>query len=101
MRIIDWSSDVCSSDLSNSTFRRANAVCVSALPAALSASPILETPWATMAAPTVARSGAISCACGQSPMTTDRKSVVEGKGGAVRVDVGGGGNIHKKTTHTI
>src|SRR3546814_14345169 len=103
MRISDWSSDVCSSDLTPSQ----------PPPAFAGGGPDQEL--AAEAAITDQRGGAASddssnpcgAACSpdpcsyQSPSTIrKRKGGEEGKGVSVRVDLGGRRNIKKNQTHT-
>src|SRR3546814_20218905 len=114
MRISDWSSDVCSSDLSGVRKMRA---WPRLSPLARPASPGASTPPAILArlflrpaamqGPTFqqliqtlnAYWAAQGCVLVQ-PLDLavgagDRKSVVSGKGGSVRLDSGGGGLIKK------
>src|SRR3546814_15665678 len=95
MRISDWSSDVCSSDLPIRGSRRSTA------------SIITRIRWATASccgAPTISPTlrKRKSASCGRRPPRdrthTDRKSVVEGKSVSVRVDLGGRRIIKKTTT---
>src|SRR3546814_18671605 len=76
MRIIDWSSDVCSSDLVSLQAALINSIIAVALgvPAG------------------------IALARRKGSWTGDRKSVVQGKRVSVRVDLGGGRLIKKKTS---
>src|SRR3546814_18186846 len=94
MRISDWSSDVCSSDLS----RRRRI-------------PSPSTTWSSCGAATAAMQGrlrALRSMLSGSPGSpgsastdrTDRKSVVEGKRVSVRVDLGGRRIIKKKKRDT-
>src|SRR3546814_5461413 len=91
MRISDWSSDVCSSDLS---FRGQ----VSALSSLVltkngqSTKPVLG--WLSRA---TCRTNCTNRCCGLSN-PPDRKSVVSGKSVSVRVDLGGRRIIKNKTT---
>src|SRR3546814_5250677 len=95
MRISDWSSDVCSSDLHNSTMKLNSE---STLPATLDA-PGANTPNGVMT-----RSGdegaSRSLRQTRSPSAADRKSVVSGQSVSGRVDLGGRRIIKKQTTHT-
>src|SRR3546814_11151859 len=105
MRISDWSSDVCSSDLSNQPFPRPG------LP--LGPAPMTDGPTVTLAAdfPAItlddvrAAADRINGAVVRTPtlksqtlseMVGDRKSVVEGKSVSVRGDLGGRRIIKKK-----
>src|SRR3546814_12884411 len=99
MRISDWSSDVCSSDLYDTSDLKAYAL--------FSQTELSVSEQLTLVAGlsynhetrdfTVDYSGV--------PGGTDRKSVVQGKSESVSVDHGGGGNIKKtltndRTTHS-
>src|SRR3546814_13684438 len=93
MRISDWSSDVCSSDL-----RRARQ-------ATESASNSMTTSSATASAPMMrlpangGRFARVTSWCRQTTALScsiDRKSVVEGKSVSVRVDLGGRRIMNKK-----
>src|SRR3546814_12939736 len=108
MRISDWSSDVCSSDLlssrlpcqcpflnesasiSNKSTVQASFLCKSQLSSLLS--PSGSTVDMTVGCFSLANP--ISTKCTPGPL--DRKSVVEGKSVAVRVDLGGRRIINKK-----
>src|SRR3546814_20966914 len=88
MRISDWGSDVCSSDLYYCGGERVvvgatGAVCppVSAAPCSAFASPV-PAPGASGAAASFVAASAAGAA-------SDRKSVVSGKSVSVRVDLGG------------
>src|SRR3546814_3246146 len=90
MRISDWSSDVCSSDLSTLTALRSR----------------LDSSRASASVSSLALPSPISCRfpsrCKRRnqeapPRDRDRKSVVEGKSVSVRVDLGGRRIIKKKT----
>src|SRR3546814_11619953 len=91
VRISDWSSDVCSSDLSewmvnknprnrvpSTHFRNAGCTTVR------SNRPRMDSLLSSLKSRN------------KSAFRTDRKSVVRGKSGSVRVDLGGGGIIKKK-----
>src|SRR3546814_20632489 len=88
MRISDWSSDVCSSDLTCLSCRAERARFTRATcPSTVS----------TRSHPIPA---AIAGPCHdavRNPDMPDRKSVVSGKSVSVRVDLDGSGNIEKKT----
>src|SRR3546814_12046834 len=100
MRISDWSSDVCSSDLKNrrSQLRRPR----------VQIQKLLRRSIATLATPsmpgriTACRSPASSASTRKrfwpSTLEVDRKSVVEGKSVSVRVDLGGRRILKKKNT---
>src|SRR3546814_18224584 len=95
MRISDWSSDVCSSDLSSysATSR------VTTLPEPIIAHVPMVTPgrmvlFAPSEAPRRTRMGETSQSASVSG--EDRKSVVSGKSVSVRVDLGGRRIIKKK-----
>src|SRR3546814_16950316 len=108
MRIIDWSSDVCSSDLA----RVVAAVNALRLPHQFVewqveqfrdflARPVGAGVRHPIASSACARSAMMSSICSipTDTRTTsgDRKSVVTGKGVSVRVDLGGRRSIQKKT----
>src|SRR3546814_20219245 len=121
MRISDWSSDVCSSDLSTySSFDRSRSVssirsrnrppCFlahSQLWSAVRTLPTCRVPVGegakrvtTVIARAYSRFGhAVTTNCSRGDAETDRKSVVWGKSVTVRVDYGGHRTIkkHKKT----
>src|SRR3546814_17034086 len=108
MRISDWSSDVCSSDLVPNSPDFDHTGKIMRFTVASSAStPSVKLPAA--GAPLFAAAPAMDqdlplnspvAARRRLALTrTDRKSVVEGKGGAVRVMLGGARLIKKKTTH--
>src|SRR3546814_15804038 len=111
MRISDWSSDVCSSDLGGARWRKSRST--------------LRQPISTRSRtrartcplrrkPGDSNEGSYSCgrirhphkrgklgppeAAGRNRRTADRKSVVRGKRVSVRVDVGGRRNNKKKKT---
>src|SRR3546814_18587329 len=96
MRISDWSSDVCSSDLSRNisiiSMRSSgeNAFLISRVKPNTSTDCSTFSSAASSSAPT-------SVALRPKRLSTiDRKSVVEGKGVSVRVDLGGRRIINKK-----
>src|SRR3546814_13788675 len=96
MRISDWSSDVCSSDLPDQiilTSGPRNGLCLTLL--ALQAAggrALIEDPGCP-----VMRKGLNLAGVEAVPVPVgDRKSVVEGKSVSVRVDLGGGRMIKKK-----
>src|SRR3546814_16389328 len=94
MRISDWSSDVCSSDLSggrgsSARVRKTMGRSSFVVAAAATVGPIAR---ATRNSPAVA-----SSRLGQNP-PADRKGGGEGKRGSVRVDLGGRRIIKKKNT---
>src|SRR3546814_19820256 len=82
MRISDWSSDVCSSDLNSSGLRLCSAT------------------GAMMICRMSARVRAGDPMRPSSTNSADRKSVVKGKSVSVRVDLGGRRNI-KKNIHNV
>src|SRR3546814_20453728 len=101
MRISDWSSDVCSSDLLSPTSLRRRGV---------DGRPPLprSRPLATRQArpgraeppsrpPTTTERWACATPGRAALLRLDRKSVVEGNSGEVRVDLGGRRSIKKKT----
>src|SRR3546814_16729849 len=106
MRISDWSSDVCSSDLSAGGCRA---------PRLRSAwrpdrrgrheHPVARGPVVCAAAGRVARGAGALCRMLARPLghraAADRESVVKGKSVSVRVDVGGRSIIKKKTKDNI
>src|SRR3546814_17013770 len=100
MRISDWSSDVCSSDLRAGRGGRA-------CPGASTASPPTARPASRRARSGRTRSAACASSAraarrrrGRASRSTDRKSVGEGKSVAVRVSLGGRRNIqNKKNKH--
>src|SRR3546814_15561419 len=101
MRISDWSSDVCSSDLVmahpgqslNQGGRMLARVALRVVVVVLAGTAILLPPTLVLAAGTLAVSGQL----GDQAATGDRKSVVSGKSVSVRVDLGGRRIIKKKT----
>src|SRR3546814_19820892 len=86
MRISDWSSDVCSSDLTISSFTSSSSFSLIII-----VSSALST-LATLQYAFIARSPSHE----ESDVAEDRKSVVEGKSVSVRVDLGGRRIIKKK-----
>src|SRR3546814_19429896 len=96
MRISDWSSDVCSSDLTESSTPVASR-------SARTTRAGLATTWSdgtAYASPIAGPTGCAACTactCTASP-TRDRKSVGQGKSVSLRVDIGGRRNINKKKT---
>src|SRR3546814_12732137 len=90
MRISDWSSDVCSSDLPAARRRLRRCDC-----AGCEGAGIAETPTAGCAAPTARKeTGHKGVIPGDAML--DRQSVVWGKSVSVRVDLGGRRIINKK-----
>src|SRR3546814_17583594 len=89
LRISDWSSDVCSSDLADS------------------AVPLRHAPCPAAAIHSSFRAGAASMPMSGRPAlisateTQDRKSVVEGKSVSVRVDLGGRRIVKNINRNTI
>src|SRR3546814_18546782 len=113
MRISDWSSDVCSSDIASSRSRSpwitAFACTISVYSRACGASSRWNTrQWVSVqsiiGATDRRNDAAPGCGLGGGWPGTDldRKSVVAGKRGSGRVDLGGRGllNKKKKTNHT-
>src|SRR3546814_11153462 len=91
MRISDWSSDVCSSDLAISRNGPSGRVtCRPRRPLSSSTSSRLPPPRSPI-------SPSASGMPATTPPAEDRKSVVEGKSVSVRVDLGGRRIIKKKT----
>src|SRR3546814_1642827 len=90
MRISDWSSDVCSSDLTGSVDIDGSRVTVTAT---------LRRPLRIL--PGADRDVAATDSADAVPGLLDRKSVVKGKSVSVRVDPGGRRIIKKKTNDTI
>src|SRR3546814_17460956 len=116
MRISDWSSDVCSSDLEFAKVRQQFGQPIGrfqALQHRLVDMYVAESEARGMAATLPAlfgmanrRSAAVSAAKGQRAeagrlIAEDRKSVGEGKSVSVRVDAGGRGILKKKEKKTI
>src|SRR3546814_18134342 len=100
MRISDWSSDVCSSDLYSGCTRDDFAAKNAAARAALEKfgelpQEVLEGTRRSKFAPPIARRGLQQRSDG-SAAAPDRKSVVQGKSVSVRVDLGGRSIIKKK-----
>src|SRR3546814_19689385 len=96
MRISDWSSDVCSSDLPEDLTRVALGV-VANVQGAVSGTGQIR--WDRNSVSSDGRFGTqdMSLAAAFGPVTgLDRKSVVEGKSVSVRVDLGGRRNSKKK-----
>src|SRR3546814_8050543 len=89
MRISDWSSDVCSSDLIPNAWQRSASNCHNSrrFNTPHCQCHILQSPTACAEETGVIRSG-------------DRKSVVSGKSVSVRVDLGGRRIITKQTPNT-
>src|SRR3546814_16779133 len=86
MRIRDWSSDVCSSDLGILHCRKWQALPRTDRRGRQMTGPVLE--WAA--------SGRPRLAAAQGGGSSDRKSVVSGKSVSVRVDLGGRRIIKQK-----
>src|SRR3546814_14605041 len=107
MRVSDWSSDVCSSDLTRSSYSSRNTVMrcgyrtilmlgalVLGAPAALAQTGLpadTELRRQRFLTNILDHNGALS------RTVADRKSVVQGKSGSVRVEHGGRSNNKKKT----
>src|SRR3546814_16010445 len=104
MRISDWSSDVCSSDLRRTPLRLLKALpqqrkLCGRKPALRDGGPGTDRPRATRRQG-IARAGQRTHLQRRDPAPAgrvDRKSVVEGKSVSVRVDLGGCRIIKKKT----
>src|SRR3546814_17598845 len=118
MRISDWSSDVCSSDLNPGP--SAYAACQELLHLVVKGNPLHRCPFPGVGAPPVGRPFfqffnalrrherhehmlAVPVRCADQPLHAalsqerlDRKSVVQGKSVSVRVDLGGRRIIKKK-----
>src|SRR3546814_13809069 len=96
MRISDWSSDVCSSDLAATNFFRgrnftmANKLLLSVTAVALASAALASSPAAAQNRQQKA------LAAGDYGTIKDRKSVVSGKSVSVRVDLGGRRILKKK-----
>src|SRR3546814_14592672 len=110
MRISDWSSDVCSSDLSDYLLSGAITNSINVPSISAEEAPKL-TPYAVLAQQLGSFAGQLTedgieevtleyegdVANMNTRVLTDRKSVVEGKSVSVRVDIGGRRIIKKKT----
>src|SRR3546814_13285361 len=92
MRISDWSSDVCSSDLIGEWLSRMRGSAVSLR--------IPQRGDKKALAETVQRNAAEALAQHKLRRAGDRKSVVEGKSVSVRVELGGRRMMKKKTQTT-
>src|SRR3546814_15002160 len=91
MRISDWSSDVCSSDLSVDDAEDGETT----IPARKLFDIVRALPDGSKV--TVAQGAdKVTVQAGRSRFTLDRKSVVEGKSVSVRVDLGGRRSIKQK-----
>src|SRR3546814_17373798 len=104
MRISDWSSDVCSSDLSVSSkaFGCATASTIGSTVSTVASTTSTTTPVTVGTRPDgpSVLSTTASTTGGRTASTignTDRKSVVEGKSVSDRVDLGGRRILQKKT----
>src|SRR3546814_15861299 len=103
MRISDWSSDVCSSDLRNPVPHADFVAAVQGPGASGPAAAGAPVPRQCLGLHTVRGSiGLVGGHGGHSGLDhrADRKSVVEGKSESVRVDLGGRRIINKKKTNT-
>src|SRR3546814_11066272 len=110
MRISDWSSDVCSSDLRRPDHRYLGVRVVLVRAGSNRSDPRLSLPGRStpgrlpcrsVAAPTNRGTRSrISDAGGERGRRSDRKSGGEGKRVSVRVDLGGGRTIKKKKKQT-
>src|SRR3546814_14875224 len=106
MRISDWSSDVCSSDLIPHLFR--SSILTNIAQEAKEAEELLAemTNGGGLEALILSRQAQRGSdmmsrlEAKYSAMAKDRKSVVEGKSVSVRVDLGGRGIIKKQTKYT-
>src|SRR3546814_16113973 len=100
MRISDWSSDVCSSDLKAHTTQARHRAALSHTWHALSCSDATgEGSTTSSVAPSKVSSSRRSSCLWQVQSTSrnpDRKSVVSGKSVSVRVDLGGRRTLKKK-----
>src|SRR3546814_13158523 len=94
MRISDWSSDVCSSDLGGVFRRQRRRMIISA---------VSMPPMSAMPPKQVIARGAVRAAWQAGSRANccggDRKSVVSGQSVSVRVDLGGRRIIKKQTTY--
>src|SRR3546814_18769320 len=99
MRISDWSSDVCSSDLASGNDPRSprNATIPRRRADAARVRNTRPRSWSGCAR-TGAGAAGIAAKARPASRREDRKSVVEGKSGSVRVDLGGRRIIKKKKT---
>src|SRR3546814_17168113 len=91
MRISDWSSDVCSSDLGAAVIARANAFLDEAVPLASGTWADWQGGQLTLADPAQwvgSKPGGLLLRKNGLHIELDRKSVVEGTNVAVRVDLG-------------
>src|SRR3546814_18847136 len=93
MRISDWSSDVCSSDLVTSAASLARLTLAAVTPGTFSSAFSTRPTQEAQVMPSICRRKRWSG-------TLDRKSVVSGKSVSVRVDLGGRRIIKKKHTTT-
>src|SRR3546814_16842226 len=106
MRISDWSSDVCSSDLSKS-WRRVSMAKKQAKTIDNRHYDVVVAPHITEKATLLSENNAVVFKVARDAskpeikeaVEADRKSVVEGKGVSVCVDEGGRGIITKKKIH--
>src|SRR3546814_13794588 len=103
MRISDWSSDVCSSDLGGAAGAASRGGAAARPCRALRAPARRLSPWRGKAADgrrgdRRGHGGRRAPAVGGGGRLVDRKSGVEGKRGVVRVDLGGRRMIQKKQT---
>src|SRR3546814_11250632 len=89
LRISDWSSDVCSSDLEK--VRRDRPSALMALLRRSAMRRARHRAWRPKARPSTWTAW---------PRSRDRKRVVQGKRGSVRVDLGGRRILKKKTTNS-
>src|SRR3546814_13054655 len=103
MRISDWSSDVCSSDLDAERERTGHPAVAPGAGAPVKAAPahLAARPAAEDAVPPLEAVHQRPAAAGDRVLrrrASDRKSVVLGKSGSVRVDLGGRRIMHKRST---
>src|SRR3546814_15475797 len=97
MRISDWSSDVCSSDLFglHEEVTAENCGAIANLGFIIGGKSVAVVDTGTTRQEGEALRAAVAVATDR-PISQDRKSVVEGKSGSVRVDLGGRRLIKKK-----
>src|SRR3546814_14835657 len=92
MRISDWSSDVCSSDLGACSAR--SWLQSASISSATRVARPVKVPWPN----SMCLISTVTLLSGATRLKADRKSVVSGKSVSVRVDLGGRRNFKKKIT---